>query len=833
MKILWLGPPNFSKGLQFRLKPYLEIIGLTENNMYYTSLHYSCKTMIEKRIKRGKKDFLIVINPNARNEVFTNLTQLISNIRPQAIVINDEATLGFFNERQITSLPKCRGSVYFYNKIPCIVMDEVQKLIYAIEPRVAKDDDEQSIRWYTWIFMRDLAKTKRWAEGKPKNIPDPNIKIALMTTDIFNFARLARKAIFISHDIETRRWPKPFITCMSFTAIFKDGSNKTLVIPFYNPTKINNCHWIPEEECDVWYWIKKLLQMPVPKIYQNGPYDLTYLLYYNIPVDQYWLDLYYLFHAMWSEAPRNLAFICSTLLDKYRYWKDDSKDEDDFAADDRIMRENFNRYLNYNGLDTYYTAYATIAMLNLIQPYGLTNYIRDFPLTRPALLASMTGLLVDQDRRSKILNGFKEELETKLADLKLMVSDPDFNQNSPVQVASLIYDVLKAQPLLKGEKERTTDKKYLNIIKFQHPLLEIIINQLIDVKEAANNLSKYEKGLTLINNRWYFRINSSATKTNRAASRKHNLGYGTQGQNIPKPIRAMCVADEGYEFLEVDYSQSDMYYTAYQTGDEELINLLNDPRDTHCINAAYFFSKPYEEVYNGYKNDEEWVVHSTKGVRQNTKRIVYGAHYFMMGFTLYVTMGHEAAIATAEQIGYKDASKWKSDQLIKFCGKLIEMYHEKYPTTFNQTREIIKQTNKNFKLFTDCWGQTRLFFGDLINDNSTQRELASQIGQAGTSGAINKALYNLYYKTNFFDEGGLLSLQLHDSMLVQIPKTKPHLRKLVVDTVHVPCQANGRQFVVPVDAMIGHVWNKKEMVPLTFNNPGSTSSIGSTQGTTE
>ena len=51
-------------------------------------------------------------------------------------------------------------------------------------------------------------------------------------------------------------------------------------------------------------------------------------------------------------------------------------------------------------------------------------------------------------------------------------------------------------------------------------------------------------------------------------------------------------------------------------------------------------------------------------------------------------------------------------------------------------------------------------------------------------------------------------------MLLQIPKSKPHLRQLVIDTVHVPCKVRDQVFIVPVDAMIGEVWDKKQMIPL-------------------
>ena len=208
----------------------------------------------------------------------------------------------------------------------------------------------------------------------------------------------------------------------------------------------------------------------------------------------------------------------------------------------------------------------------------------------------------------------------------------------------------------------------------------------------------------------------------------------------------------------------------------------------------------------------------------------------MMAWTLYVTMGREAVVSAAKTLGYSDAHTWTDRQLVQLCDKFLIQFRTKmYPRLPEYYKEIEAAVRK-VPAITNCYGMTRTVFGD-PNDNKTQRELIAFIGQSGTAGNINRSLMELYFgyiQPSFRDapnphasaepfileqHGGQLLLQLHDSIIFQIPKAK--YIDLVNNTLTVmerPCIIHGREVIVSADAKIGLRWGES-MIPWDKNNP--------------
>jgi hypothetical protein len=231
------------------------------------------------------------------------------------------------------------------------------------------------------------------------------------------------------------------------------------------------------------------------------------------------------------------------------------------------------------------------------------------------------------------------------------------------------------------------------------------------------------------------------------------------------------------------------------------------------VHAEHFFKKPYEKILQGHKRDEDWVDHPTKGIRQNTKRIVHGANFLMQGFTLYMTMGHEAVVESAKAYGHADAGTWTRPQLVDFCGFMLKQYHALYPHLHEWQESNPKEIARHGNLATCAYGRTRLFFGNMLEDNAIQRELASFYGQGGTAGNINRSLRSIYYETDLEQRGLLLITQTHDSILTLQKEEKLHeLSKEVLTIMQEPVTIHGRTFSVPVEGKVGYSWGKKCMV---------------------
>ncbi len=127
--------------------------------------------------------------------------------------------------------------------------------------------------------------------------------------------RYLEDAKLIACDTETKAGQ---ITEVSFG---EETGEHAICIPFVDYRKVGNCYWNSlEEEVFAWRMIGMILDMPTPKLFQNGPYDLWYFLRYGIPVRNYREDTRLLSHALYPEEPKGLGYMAS----RYAYesgWK--------------------------------------------------------------------------------------------------------------------------------------------------------------------------------------------------------------------------------------------------------------------------------------------------------------------------------------------------------------------------------------------------------------------------------------------------------------------------------------------------------------------------------
>ncbi len=809
MRILWLHEANFSGKQRGLLELYLRKSKIDPADIFFVSIH----TKIDKLwIRKPKTKNTWICNPEKEGVFHSTLEYYIKMTKCDLIVINDNASLGFMTG--YTSLDLCRGSVYRYNDIPCPVVDRITKV--------------HVVKHAPWVLLQDLGKIKRWVTKKKKHEPKFNYNVIHNIDTIPACLQFLDKCFVISTDIET---VADFITCIGFTGLHVDGSIWTYIFPFYNPLKPGNCHWGSiEDEVIAWTAVKTICASPALKVLQNGSYDAAYFIKYNIILHNYIGDTLHLFHSIWCESPKKLNFITSLLVDNCRYWKDENKGD----KDERIPStpDGVERYWRYNGLDCHNTLLCFIFLVSYItketMAWALKNYNTEFSLqVGPALAMSMRGAFTNEKRQGSKTIAWLREHTKSLKILRTMVDDPEFNPNSNDQVASLIYDVLGASKIkMKGKKklgERTVDEKVLRLIRIQHPLFAKYIDAIWNTKKPLNNCSKYGRpsinksgkpiGLKLLNNRLMYCYSSAGTETGRFNGKYHQYWIGTNPMNVPdKDVRDMVQADEGYVFFEPDYSQSDNYFVAFECEDPDMMRNVTDDRDTHAVHAEFFFKEPYQKVFDAHQASTDWADHPVTGIRQNTKRIVHGSNYRMAGFTLYVTMGHEAVVSCAKTLGFNDAHLWSRKQLVDICSRLLMSYHKLYKGLPEWFENSVKEAVKNGNRATCAFGRTRLFFGDLAHDEAIQRELSAYFGQGGTAGNINDTLIKLYYESDLESQGLMLMMQTHDSILTQIPEQKLGLGEKFLTIMEKECTIKERSFTVPVGAKIGYSWGRRGMI---------------------
>lgn len=789
IKLVWLAPPSFTGGLLSLANRFIDRVKIPRHQVRFAELtrrHY---------ITKGKKNKRAV-NPLAdKEEFFAELRKL----NPEFVVINDMAALSHLTGGKYQSLALCRGGVYIWEGIPCIVIDSVQKV--------------KSMKTGNWIMLQDMLKLRRWMDGKQRQEPKFNYTVCQSVDDVKQFRDVAVASRLVALDIETTGTT---ITCISYACWQVDNTIRTFVVPFYSSVAERGCFWQDSStEVQVWEIVREVHASSVPKCMQNGSYDNTYFTVYRIPLNNYTLDTLHLWHSIWCEAPKRLDFISSIALDFYRYWKDEGKeDENDEVKGGAVpgTLQGMKNYWLYNALDSHNTLLACKWLVGIIMQepmdWARQNYYNEF--TRqfgPCFAMSMRGMRLDQRVHGDLMMDETNNYITAQRDLETMIGDPNFNPGSSHHVAKLVYDVLKADPL--PREGRTADEKALKIIATQHPLFDIIINQIWDVKKPLNNVSKYSDGISL-NGRLMYKLYAAGTPTGRLSSKQHDLWIGTNAQNLPRDMRVMLVADPGYVLVEIDYAQSDAYFTAFTSEDERFIETMTSGKDTHCVHGDLFFKVGYDRLLAAHEAGEDWADHPTRGIRQITKRVVYGANYLMVGYTLFVTMGREAVVAAAIHLGYEDAESWPLKKLVELCTMFLQAYHDMYPGIQLTLQEDLIAACANSNRSTCAFGLTRLFFADLKNDKKAQRDFAAFHGQGGTGGNMNKSMDTIFWELE--RDGVMMMNQVHDSLLLQVPERRLDLVPKLMTAMMNECDVKGRRFVVPVDAKIGRRWGKKPML---------------------
>lgn len=781
-------------------------------------------------------------------QIQTAFANRVSIIKPKLIVVADPASLCVFTrELRMATLDKMRGGVYEYNGIPVIITFPITAIHQRVDSRIVKNEDGETdtqqpyrVQQGAWILNQDWAKIGRFFHGKQRHLPKFTYSICRTIADCLAAKRFLDSCQLISTDIETGCFPAQ-ITCAGYTGLRSDGVVRTFVIPFYDAYKPNGVYWDSEEDHATAFCIMRDINAnPVLKTMQNGGYDSSYSIRDRCPYNNYLLDSMHMWYSLYSELPKTLDFISSILLDNFQYWKDDIKgieDESEGAAGD------MEQYWRYNGLDCYNTLFNTLYLLHLMQGNESMqfNYNQVFMRNLSGIQMSMRGVKADFARRDEHRRNLEAEREDALDKFRYMIDDPDFNVESPTQKSSLLYDFLGIRernsrgrfitPGGKGkEASRSSGALALKLAKADHPFFRLIIEAMEAAMEPGKQISNV-CNMKLFTDRFRTAYNAAGTETERFSSKKSNFWDGGNSQNIRKTYRDWMVADEGCIFLDIDYSQSDDVFMAYESQDPDKIAVVESGRDAHAVNGELFFKMPYDEIVAGKKAGDPRIVHPITGIRQIAKKVVHGTNFQMAAMTLYVTAGREPMVAAALYLGFKDAESWDQEKLVNLCAQLMAAYRKKYRRLTNKEyyAEVAKQL-KTQGTMTNAFGVTRRFLSD-ATDSGTQREATAFIGQSDTSSNMNRVQNEVnwgYIPKTFRDgpnpdahdtprimdwasHGFRFHLQVHDNFLSQLQLDHPRWKEAAHNLLHVmnrPIIIHGREVRIRAEAEVGLRWGK-------------------------
>lgn len=176
----------------------------------------------------------------------------------------------------------------------------------------------------------DLSKIEREKEYPDVRRPPCEIWIEPSLEDISRFFKEhVSDCKILSVDIETSG---SRITCIGFAPRL----DLSLVIPFDDSRTKGGSYWptvADERKC--WELIRQVLEAPeIPKLFQNGLYDIAFLLRsYGIRVFGATHDTMLLHHALQPEALKGLAYLGSIYTD-HGPWKSERKGTETIKRED-------------------------------------------------------------------------------------------------------------------------------------------------------------------------------------------------------------------------------------------------------------------------------------------------------------------------------------------------------------------------------------------------------------------------------------------------------------------------------------------------------------------
>lgn len=827
-----------SSGYQHSFSLILKASGIHEKDVRRVSVYGAG---IKNLLRKWRNDKNWSAEPSSKEQVAAFVTQKIALYKPDILVCSCPVISGLVTDYNIYTrhLDTIIGSRYEWEGLPCFIVPPVSivhrgdkkiKSVFAREDEEEDGDYTYVVKYGEFRLVMDWAKVGREVNGTTRKLPPFKWSIAGNLESLQEAREFLLGCSVIAADIETGR---SLITCVGYYGLRPDGTSKGYVIPLFDPTCSENSALSEATEKFAWGVIRDVNASDAIKIFQNGAYDNAYFTRDGVPCKNWLLDTIHMWHSLYPELDKSLDVIASACCDEYKYWKSDNKGvsgEDTSSIDSADMFS----YWRYNALDCYYTLWSGMRLWKMLQkrPTQYTWYSSELIRAHWALMMSMRGVKVDKDRWNSHIAALEKEAEARLEALRVSVDDPNFNPASPIQKQTLFYEYLgapkynaKGKPVGKTGKP-STGKLALKMVGEHHPFFQLIADQLLEAMEPKSQISKVF-GMRTAAGRLRTSYSAVGTTTTRLSSSSSAFHDGGNLQNIRKAFRDFVVADDGYVFVEVDYSQSDAAFVAFESGDPTYIETMTSGLDTHLVHVAEFFKRDYDTLVKQKQAGDEGILHPITGVRNIGKRIVHGANFQMSGGTLYVQMGRKALVATAKALGRQDAEKLTKDELVRIANQLLRAFYRRYERLPIWYRELAEQLRTVGSL-TNAFGMTRRFLGN-PDDHATQREATGFMGQSDTAGNINRTFDELFFgyiPESFRDglnphrkekplrldgNGFWVMLQTHDSLTAQVSvrdgKLKNNISKLLT-VMRRPVIINGREVSIPVDAQIGKRWGK-------------------------
>lgn len=422
----------------------------------------------------------------------------------------------------------------------------------------------------------------------------------------------------------------------------------------------------------------------------------------------------------------------------------------------------YSAYVAYKSFDKLYSQLEDTKMLSLYEEIEL-------PLIFTLYDLQARGIKVNKEELAEYGDNLKigiDNLEKRIYEL----ADEPFNINSPKQLGVILFEKLRLPFAKKTKTGYSTAADILEKLQGEHPIVAMVL----EYRQLTKLKSTYADGLAgyiMEDGRIYGKFHQTITATGRISSTDPNL------QNIPirmelgRKIRKVFIPEDGYVFLDADYSQIELRVLAHMSEDDKLIKAYKEAKDIHRMTASEVFHTPFDEV--------------TSAQRSNAKAVNFGIIYGISSFGL----GQDLNITRKE------------------AEKFIDKYFATYPKIKNFLDQLVMDAKKD--------GYSKTIFGrkrpipELSSSNFMQRSFGERVAMnapiQGTAADIIKiAMLRVNQRLKNDNMKSKLILQIHDELLIEAHKDEVEkVTRIMVEEMQ-----GAADLLVPleVDVQQGNNW---------------------------
>lgn len=327
------------------------------------------------------------------------------------------------------------------------------------------------------------------------------------------------------------------------------------------------------------------------------------------------------------------------------------------------------------------------------------------------------------------LVGRIQELEKEIHAL----AGKDFNILSPKQLGEVLFEDLSLPGAKKTKTGYSTNVEVLEKIRSEHPIIPAILEyrQLTKLKSTyADGLANYIDADERIRSQFHQTI----TATGRISSTEPNL------QNIPirmelgRMIRKVFIPEQGYVFVDADYSQIELRLLAHLSQDPVLIRAFRENMDIHASTASEVFGIPIDQI--------------TPLERRNAKAVNFGIVYGISAFGL----SQDLNISRREAQEFIDQYFATYPMIHAYLNSQVEMAKNsgKVETMYHRVRPVPELKSANYM---------QRSFGERVAMNSPIQGTAADIIKIAMN-HVRERLAREQLKSR-------LILQIHDELLIE------------------------------------------------------------------